>query len=447
MQIRRVVVADDEFLNRDLLTEMLTRLGLEVEVAKDGVQALKLMEAKAADLLLTDIRMPGMGGMKLLAKCREKWPDMPVVMMTAFASVDSAVQSMRDGAYDYLMKPFGIEQVEALLLRLTERERLVREIRVLKAEVRDRHQERRFLGDTPIMQEIFTTIGRAAHSNATVLIRGESGTGKELVAMALHQQSRRCNGPFIKVNCAALTDTLLSSELFGHEKGSFTGADNQRIGRFELADGGTLLLDEISEISPELQAKLLRVLEERQFERVGGSQTIQVDVRILATTNRDLEAEIKKGSFREDLYYRLNVIPIRLPSLKDRRGDIIPIAQHYLTRFGQEQGLEPKLTAKAQTLLTSYPWPGNVRELVNAMERLVVLHGAASIDVEAIRSSLGLQPEANDEALEEIVPLEKAELRHLERALKACDGNHKRAAEVLGITERTLRKKLSGNAA
>lgn len=447
MQIRRVVVADDEFLNRDLLTEMLTRLGLEVEVAKDGVQALKLMEAKPADLLLSDIRMPGMGGMKLLAKCREKWPDMPVVMMTAFASVESAVQSMRDGAYDYLMKPFGIEQVEALLLRLTERERLVREIRVLKAEVRDRHQERRFLGETKIMQEIFTTIGRAAQSNATVLIRGESGTGKELVAMALHQQSRRCNGPFIKVNCAALTDTLLSSELFGHEKGSFTGADNQRIGRFELADGGTLLLDEISEISPELQAKLLRVLEERQFERVGGSQTIQVDVRILATTNRDLEAEIKKGAFREDLYYRLNVIPVRLPSLKDRREDIVPIAQHYLTRFGQEQGLEPKLTAKAQALLTTYSWPGNVRELVNAMERLVVLHGAASIDVDAIRSCLGLQSELSDEALGTILPLEAAEQRHLERALKACDGDHRRAAEVLGITERTLRKKLEANAA
>ncbi|MBA3847191.1 MAG: sigma-54-dependent Fis family transcriptional regulator, partial [Planctomycetes bacterium] len=290
MTIRTAVVADDEILNRELLAEILPRLGITVRTAKDGVHALKALEAEPADLLITDIRMPGMGGLKLLLKAKEKWPAMPVVMMTAFASVESAVESMRQGAYDYLMKPFGVEQVEALLMRLNERESLVREVRTLRTEARDRHKARTFMGDSGPMKEVFATIARAARATATVLVQGESGTGKELVARALHEQSPRAAGPFIRVNCAALTETLLTSELFGHEKGAFTGADEARAGRFEAANGGTLLLDEVSEISPELQAKLLRVLEEREFERVGSTKPIQIDVRVVATTNRDLMA-------------------------------------------------------------------------------------------------------------------------------------------------------------
>ena len=260
MTIRTAVIADDEFLNRDLMEEILGRLDISVRSAKDGVAALRLLEEEPADLLMSDIRMPGMGGLKLLHKAKEKWPAMPVVMMTAYASVESAVESMRQGAYDYLMKPFGVEQVEALLLRLNERQQLLREVVMLREETRDRHRARNFLGNTAVMNDVFQVIERAAKSSATVLVNGESGTGKELVARSLHEQSERADGPFIKVNCAALTETLLASELFGHEKGSFTGADAQRIGRFELADKGTILLDEISEISAELQAKLLRVL-------------------------------------------------------------------------------------------------------------------------------------------------------------------------------------------
>ncbi|TVR14425.1 MAG: sigma-54-dependent Fis family transcriptional regulator [Planctomycetota bacterium] len=450
MPIRSAVVADDEFLNRDLMEEILSRMQITVRTAKDGVQALRALEEEPADLLITDIRMPGMGGLKLLHKAAEKWPGMPVVMMTAYASVESAVESMRQGAYDYLMKPFGVEQVEALLLRLNERQQLLREVVVLREESRDRHRARNFLGQTPVMEDVFDVISRAARSQATVLVNGESGTGKELVARSLHEQSHRNAGPFIKVNCAALTETLLASELFGHEKGSFTGADNQRIGRFELADGGTILLDEISEISPELQAKLLRVLEERQFERVGGEHTITVDVRVVATTNRDLPEEVAAGRFREDLYYRLNVIPVEMPPLRDRGDDIAQILHHYLKHFGEELGCKPSFTDDGLELLCAYRWPGNVRELVNVVERLVVLNGDAPLDAAAVRRCL---PELKREGAlasdtggegpmlseaQAMLTLEEMERQHLQRAWECCDGDKQRCADALGITPRML---------
>jgi DNA-binding NtrC family response regulator len=302
---------------------------------------------------------------------------------------------MRQGAYDYLMKPFGVEQVEALLLRLNERHQLVRTVTALKSESRDRHRGRGMLGESPAMTALRTTVERAARSSATVLVRGESGTGKELVARALHEQSPRAAGPFVKVNCAALTETLLTSELFGHEKGSFTGATEQRPGRFELADGGTLLLDEISEISPELQAKLLRVLEEREFERVGGGRPIKVDVRIVATTNRDLQAEVSERRFREDLFYRLNVVPVSLPPLRDRLADVPDLIAHYLATFTAETGAKVRLGADALALLAAYRWPGNVRELVNVVERLVVLGGDGELDAATLR---GLLPELDAKA-------------------------------------------------
>lgn len=450
MTIESVVVADDEFLNRDLLQEIFTRMKIKVRVAKDGVQALKLLEDQTADLLLTDIRMPGMGGMKLLDKARVKWPSMPVVMMTAFASVESAVGAMRQGAYDYLMKPFAIEQVESLLLRLNERQQLQREVRVLREEVRDRHQARNMLGTNPAMLEIMGLIERAAQSTATVLVRGQSGTGKELVARALHDQSERAAGPFIKVNCAALTETLLASEIFGHERGSFTGADKQHIGRFELAHGGTLLLDEISEICPELQAKLLRVLEEREFERVGGDKTIQVDVRIIATTNRDLIKEVAAGNFREDLYYRLNVIPVDLPSLRERPEDILPICKHYLKQFAKELNCKIKLAKDAEKLLTEYTWPGNIRELVNVAERLVVLHGGGTIKAETLLRSLPeiKKPLAPKGAIEcppqsSTSTLDEIEKKHILSTLRLCADNKQHAADKLGISVRTLWNRLS----
>ncbi|MHC5068291.1 MAG: sigma-54-dependent transcriptional regulator [Planctomycetota bacterium] len=447
MAIASVVVADDEFLNRDLLAEIFTRLDIEVRTVKDGVQALRALEEQPADLLVTDIRMPGMGGMKLLHKAKEKWPQLPVVMMTAYASVESAVASMREGAYDYLLKPFGVEQVEALLLRLNERQQLVRQVAVLKEEVRDRHRARSFLGSTPIMRDVFTMIERAARSNATVLVRGESGTGKELVARALHEQSPRAEGPFVKVNCAALTESLLASELFGHERGSFTGAEQQRIGRFELADGGTLLLDEISEISPEMQAKLLRVLEEREFERVGGERPIAVDVRIIATTNRDLQAEVADGAFREDLYYRLNVIPVQLPPLRERQGDVGAILDHYLAHFGAELGCKPQLADDARALLCAYAWPGNVRELVNIVERLVVLGGDGVLDGAVVRRCLPELGDASAPSASVVQTLEAVERAHVEATLTVCGGDRKAAADVLGIGAKALANRLAKYAA
>ncbi len=449
MPIATAVVADDEILNRELMAELLPRLGIAVRTAKDGVQALKALEAEPADLLITDIRMPGMGGLKLLLKAKEKWPEMPVVMMTAFASVESAVESMRQGAYDYLMKPFGLEQVEALLLRLNERQQLVREVKVLRDEVRDRHRARILLGTSPAMGAVMETIARAAKANATVLINGESGTGKELVARALHEQSPRAAAPFIKVNCAALTETLLTSELFGHEKGAFTGADDQRIGRFEAASGGTLLLDEISEISPDLQAKMLRVLEEREIERVGGNKPIPVDVRILATTNRDLLAEAKRGRFREDLYYRLNVIPVALPALRERAADIPTIIRHYLSHFSKEMGVKPTLEADGEALLATYRWPGNVRELVNIVERLTVLCGDAPIDAAAVRRclpELGRSEPAtlpNPDGVGTVLTLDDLERRHILATLDRLAGNKQAAADALGISKRTLWDKLA----
>jgi two-component system, NtrC family, response regulator AtoC len=454
MPITTAVIADDEVLNRELLAEMLPRFGITVRTAKDGVHALKALETDPADLLLTDIRMPGMGGLKLLLKAKEKWPDMPVVMMTAFASVESAVESMRQGAYDYVMKPFGVEQIEALLLRLNERQSLVREVKVLRTmtKERDRHQARFLLGKSKSMVSVLDTIARAAKSAATVLVQGESGTGKELVARALHEQSPRCDGPFIKVNCAALTETLLTSELFGHEKGSFTGATEQHQGRFELADGGTLFLDEISEISPDLQAKMLRVLEEREFERVGSSKPIKVDVRIIATTNRDLMNEVKRGRFREDLYYRLNVIPVILPSLRERGDDVPAIIQHYLTALSKEMGVKTQLSDDGLRLLAQYQWPGNVRELVNIVERLVVLNGNETIDAAAVRRCLpelgrethALVAQANGEkSAANLVTLEEIERRHVLSVLEQLGGNKQAAADTLGISRRSLFDRLS----
>jgi two-component system response regulator HydG/two-component system response regulator AtoC len=452
MPITSAVIADDEVLNRELLSEMLPRLGIQVRTAKDGVFALKALEAEPADLLITDIRMPGMGGLKLLLKAKEKWPEMPVVMMTAFASVESAVESMRQGAYDYLMKPFGVEQVEALLLRLNERQGLVREVKVLRTlqQERDRHQARSLLGKSTAMQGVLETIKRAAKSSATVLVQGESGTGKELVARALHDQSPRASGPFVKVNCAALTETLLTSELFGHEKGSFTGATEQHQGRFELADGGTLFLDEISEISPDLQAKLLRVLEEREFERVGSTKSIHVDVRIIATTNRDLMSTVKQGKFREDLYYRLNVIPIILPPLRERDDDLPTIIKHYLTTFSKELGVKAKLADDGLALLVSYRWPGNVRELVNIVERLVVLNGSDTLDAIAVRRclpELATMPAAQAQAGTALdfgaLTLDEVERQHVLKTLDRLAGNKQATADALGISRRSLFDRLA----
>ncbi|MCC8190118.1 MAG: sigma-54 dependent transcriptional regulator [Planctomycetes bacterium] len=374
MPKNKIVIVDDDDFMRDSLMEALTRPDLTVQGYGRAADALHAVSDGSASLLLTDMRMPEKDGMELLQEAKRLDPGLPVVMMTAFATIETAVQAMKRGAFDYVMKPFKAEEIELVVNRALEHHRLVTENAFLKDELAKKFSNADFVGKSPAMKAVFEQIRQAAPSSATVFIRGESGTGKELVARSIHAQSGRRNKPLVKVNCAALSAGVLESELFGHEKGAFTGADRRRIGRFEMADGGTLFLDEVSEMDLNLQGKLLRVLQEKEFERVGSSETIAVDVRILASSNRDLEKSIAEGAFRQDLYYRLNVISVELPPLRQRKGDIPDLAKYFLERFRAEEGSRVQsLSDGALELLTRYDWPGNVRELANIMERLIVL--------------------------------------------------------------------------
>ena len=372
---KHILVVDDDAYVREPTEEILRRKGYEVDTATDGKSALSKLDEADYDLILSDIKMPGMDGMALLEAARAKFPDTHIIMMTAFGSVDNAVEAMRKGAYDYIQKgsadPAEIELVVERALKYQDAER---ENKRLRSELQDKYSFSNMIGKAHNMEQVFDLIDTVADSRATVLVTGESGTGKELVARALHYNSSRRTAPFIRLNCAALPKDLMESELFGHEKGAFTGAIKQTRGRFEMADGGTLLLDEISEIDPALQAKLLRVLQEREFERIGSTQTIKVDVRIVATTNRDLQKEVAAGNFREDLYYRLNVIEMGLPPLRERKEDIPLLVKHFLNSARYNRGLDGEkkiegLSRDALDALVAYHWPGNVRELVNVVER------------------------------------------------------------------------------
>src|SRR5688572_25210754 len=361
----RILVAVDQEMMRDPLCATLAREGHDVVAATDGAVAVSKLQESRFDLLITDLKMPKVTGIELLQEAKKLRPDMPVVLMTAFATVQTAVEAMKLGAYDYIQKPFDGEEIKHLVDRTLEHNRLKLENQALRT-MTELNAARPLVGTSDAMNAVRETIERVAKSSATVLIRGESGTGKEVVARAIHAASERAERPMLAVNCAALSEHLLESELFGHEKGAFTGADKLRRGRFELADGGTLLLDEISEIAASLQAKLLRVLQESQFERVGSSLTQQVDVRVIATTNRDLEKEVAEGRFRRDLYYRLNVVPMELPPLRDRPEDVPDLCRHFLSMVARRNGeayrhIEPE----AVRLLQRYTWPGNVRELQN----------------------------------------------------------------------------------
>ena len=345
-----------------------------METAADGFKALGKLEEAHPDLVLTDLKMPGMGGVELLEKIRALDEEIVVVVMTAFGAVDSAVEAMKKGAADYLSKPLNMTELSLVLGREMERRRLRREAGSLRARLAERYSFENIIGSAPVMQDIFKTVAQVATSRASVLITGESGTGKELIAAAIHQRSPRAKGPFVKLHCAALAETLLESELFGHERGAFTGAVGRREGRFQQADGGTLFLDEIGEISPSVQVKLLRFLQEHEFERVGGNETVRVDVRVVAATNRDLKAEVARGRFREDLYYRLNVITLQMPPLRERPSDVPALASHFLRKYAAENGKTMEgFSDDALERLCAYTWPGNVRELENAVERAVVL--------------------------------------------------------------------------
>jgi len=448
MQETRILVMDDEAQERNRIVTFLLDRKFEVLGVGSVAEAMETIKRERFDLFLTDCNIPGVDALRTSGEARKLNPDMAVIIMTSFGTIETAVKAIKAGAYDYLPKPIDLEQLALLVERISERQNLIRENSELKEQLRERYKFDEIVSTSHAMEEALNLAGRVATSNATVLLRGESGTGKELVAKAIHYHSPRANAPLIKVNCAALPETLLESELFGHEKGAFTGASTKRIGRFEAADTGTIFLDEIGELTPGMQVKLLRVLQEREFERIGGNQTIKVDVRVITATNRDIEKDIREGKFREDLYYRLNVVSVIIPPLRDRKEDIPALMEHFIKKYAEENKKAISgVAAEARDLLMRYAYPGNVRELENIIERAVVLAKRGTVTTADL--PLHLQGAGNDDAIP-AVPL-KGQLNEtldtVERglildALKGSNGVQTRAAERLGISERVLRYKL-----
>jgi DNA-binding NtrC family response regulator len=439
----RILVVDDESNARNALAEILKEEGYSVETAADGFKGLSRFNEFGPDLVLTDLKMPGMDGVELLQKLREVDPDTSVIVTTAFGAVDTAVAAMRAGAVDYLTKPINVDELLLVIERALEQSRLRRETHELRTQLAERYRFDNVIGSSPKMQQVFKVVAQVAPSRATVLLTGESGTGKELIAAAIHHRSPRNDGAFVKLHCAALAESLLESELFGHERGAFTGAERRREGRFEQANGGTLFLDEIGDISAATQVKLLRVLQEHEFERVGGNQTIRVDVRVIAATNRDLRSMVADGKFREDLFYRLNVINITLPPLKERASDIPALAMHFLRRYSEENAKQTDhFSDAALARLVGYAWPGNVRELENVVERAVVLADGESIE------PTHLPPEVVPASESRAAPLiPGSSMADIERyailtTLEAQGGSTSRAADVLGISVRKIQYKL-----
>lgn len=449
----KILIVDDEKNTRDGLRRALSR-EYEVFAAESAAAALRILEDNHIDLMLSDVRMPGEDGIELLKQVRSKYPSTACVLLTAYGSVETAVEAMKQGAHDFLTKPVNLDHLDMLIARTLQHASLLKENEELKRQLDSRYGLESIIGSSPAMERLFDVIRQAAPSQATVLIQGGSGTGKELVAQAMHRLSNCASGPFVAVHCAALSSTLLESELFGHEKGAFTGAVAQRRGRFEMANNGTLFLDEISEIDLATQVKLLRVLETRQFERVGGTETINVNIRVIAATNRDLRKYVDEGKFREDLYYRLNVIEIRLPSLKDRASDIPILCDHFIREFAERN--QRKVTGISQgavAALQAYDWPGNVRELRNTIEKMVVLARGEILEPndvpENIKDALLLKgvslttttvPQTAVVGEESLADMEK---RKILDALNAAGGNKSKAAEALGISRRTLHRKLN----
>ena len=435
-----ILVVDDEEIVRESLGGWLEKDGYQVDTAPDGPTALQKLKEKRRTILIVDLKMPGMDGLQVLEEAKKLQADLAVVIMTAYATVDTAVTAMKAGAYDYLVKPFDPEEMSLMMQKIVSQQTLVRENTVLRQALKKEFRFRDLLSKSPAMQSVFELARTAARSNSTILVLGESGSGKEVLARAIHAESLRAEMPFVAVSCAALTESLLESELFGHERGAFTGAVSRRKGKFEAADGGTLFLDEVGDIGPKLQLDLLRVLEERKFHRVGGNEQIDVDVRIIAATNRDLRKAVAEGRFREDLFYRLNVIPILIPPLRDRREDIPLLVENFVERLALEMKKKlDGLSAEALAAIMAHDWPGNVRELRNVLERGAVVATGTQIQV----SDLGLP--ARGEAPPRpgtMASLEEVERRHVSAVLAHTGGNVSQSARILGIDRVTLYNKM-----
>ena len=448
MQEARVLIMDDEQKERSRIEYALKQKGHDVLAVGSVLEAVEAIRRERFDVFLTDCNIPGVDALQTSGEARKINPDMAVIIMTSFGTIETAVKAIKAGAYDYLPKPIDVDQLAVLIGRVSERQNLIRENTELKEQLIERYKFDEIVSASHDMEEALNLAGRVAASNATVLLRGESGTGKELVAKAIHYHSPRANFPLIKVNCAALPETLLESELFGHERGAFTGATAKRIGRFEAEDKGTLFLDEIGELTPGMQVKLLRVLQEREFERLGGNQTIKVDVRVIAATNRDLEQAMREGKFREDLYYRLNVVSVVIPPLRERKEDVPELLDHFIKKYSQANRKKISgVSAEVRDLLMRYSYPGNVRELENIVERAVVLSKGGTITsadlplhLRTVESEEKICVRKSGSSLNET--LDTMERGIILDALKESGGVQTRAAEKLGISERVLRYKL-----
>ena len=439
-----VLIVDDERHTREGLQQMLEEQ-YDVYLAENADQAFTLMESETFDLVLTDLRMPGKSGLKVIDKALALKNSPPVIMMTAYGNVPSAVEAMKRGAYDFLTKPVNLEKLEILMKRALESKSLQTEVESLHERLDVKYSFEGIIGNSKELKEVIERVKLVAPSRASVLIEGETGTGKERIAQAIHQNSNRGQGPFVAVHCAALPANLLESELFGHEKGAFTGATERRIGRFELADGGTLFLDEIGEISLSTQVKLLRFLEQRTFERIGSSKSIKVDTRLVAATNRDLQQMVNEGTFREDLYFRLNVVQVTMPPLRERTEDLPILLNHFLGEFAEENHIDaPSFEPGAMQCLRRYSWPGNIRELRNFAENVVVLHRGSAIRDYDLESKFRGETRSIDGEEKVVSPLDKEEneKRLLREALADAKGNRTSAAKLLGISRRTLHRKL-----
>ncbi len=447
MEKQRILVVDDDQHLRMILSETLSTAGYEVTVVNSGDEALNVLRDETFDLMITDLMMPGIKGIDLIAKSKEQHPQMGAIVITAYGTIERAVEAMQKGAYDFITKPFSISQIESRVKRYFEFQTLQKENQALKQKLQKYYIDTKIIGESPAIKEVLNHIDIVANSDATVFIKGESGTGKELVAQAIHDRSNRADKPFRKINCAAVPETLFESTLFGHEKGSFSGAYRQQKGIFEECHEGTLLLDEVSEIPYALQAKLLRVLQEMKVTRVGSTEEIPIDVRIIATTNRNIDELIDSSKFREDLFFRLNVFPITIPPLRERKEDIPLIIDHFLEAFKNKYHYQSKVIAPSlMQKIMNYNWPGNVRQLQHMLERAILFSGKEEtitekhfkFEEEGDRTS-----RKNGDLVDEVLPLAEMERRMILAALRKTNNHRTKAAELLGITVRTLRNKLN----